>query len=190
MRLAPVPPRSSVLPPGAGNEEAKKAVKTGKQRAKKTEERSVVEVRAVQRNLDVPAIARHDDGDTAAVLAIEQAQDGLQNNMAQPTRAVRAVYEALGDDATTRTTPLALVRPTRWIESLRTTPSRTPRDRRLPDGLAPWSDPRRIGLLPALTSFDDECGAGKRGEDHDHPEGLSLEHAGHRVSPSASRRRP
>jgi len=58
VRLAPVPPRSSVLPPGAGNEEAKKAVKTGKQRAKKTEERSVVEVRTVQRNLDVPAIAR------------------------------------------------------------------------------------------------------------------------------------
>jgi hypothetical protein len=111
MRLAPVPPRSSVLPPGAGNEEAKKAVKTGKQRAKKTEERSVVEVRAVHRNLDVPAIARHDDGDSAAVLAIEQTQRGLQTTMAQPTRAVRAVYEALGDDATTRTTPLALVSP-------------------------------------------------------------------------------
>ena len=105
MRLAPVPPRSSVLPPGAGNEEAKKAVKTGKQRAKKTEERSVVEVRAVQRNLDVPTIARHDDGDTAAVLAIEQAQDGLQNNMAQPTRAVRAVYGTIGEHATTRTPP-------------------------------------------------------------------------------------
>ena len=78
-----------------------------------------MEVRAVQRNLDVAAIARHDDGDTAAVLAIEQAQDGLQNNMAQPTRAVRAVYEAPGDDATTRTTPLALVRSTRRIESLK-----------------------------------------------------------------------
>jgi hypothetical protein len=121
VRLAPVPPRSSVLPPGAGNEEAKKAVKTDKQRAKKTEERSVVEVRAVQRNLDVPAVARHDDGDSAAVLAIEQTQRGLQTNMAQPTRAVRAVYEALGDDATTRTTPLALDRPDRRIEPLTTT---------------------------------------------------------------------
>jgi len=111
VRLAPVPPRSSVLPPGAGNEEAKKAVKTDEQRAKKTEERTVVEIRAVQRNLDVPAIARHDDGDAAAVLAVEQTQHGLQTSLARPTRAVRAVYEALGDDATTRTTPLTLVRP-------------------------------------------------------------------------------
>ena len=101
MRLAPVPPRSSVLPPGAGNEEAKKAVKTGKERAKKTEQRYVVETRAVHRNLDMPAIARHDDGDMATVLAIEQAQCGLQKNPAQPTRAVRAVYEALDDRATT-----------------------------------------------------------------------------------------
>jgi hypothetical protein len=42
MRLAPVPPRPSVLPPGAGNEEAEKAVETGKKRAKKTEERYVL----------------------------------------------------------------------------------------------------------------------------------------------------
>jgi hypothetical protein len=104
MRLAPVPPRSSVLPPGAGNEEAKKAIETGKKRAKKTEERYVVETGAVQRNLDVPAIARHDDGDTTAILAIEQTQCGLRK-VAWPTRAVRAVYEALDDRATTRTTP-------------------------------------------------------------------------------------
>jgi hypothetical protein len=80
MRLAPVPPRSSVLPPGAGNEEAKKAIETGKKRAKKTEERYVVETGAVQRNLDVPAITRHDDGDMAAIPVIEQTQRGLQNN--------------------------------------------------------------------------------------------------------------
>jgi hypothetical protein len=151
VRLAPVPPRSSVLPPGAGNEEAKKAVKTGKQRAKKTEERSVVEVRAVQRNLDVAAIARHDDGDMAAVLAIEQTQDGLQRNMAQPTRAVRAVYEALGDDATTRTTPLALVRPARRNESLGRRPSRTPRDRRCSGGLVPVA---RSNRDPITSSAD------------------------------------
>ena len=78
MRLAPVPPRSSVLPPGAGNEEAKKAVETGKKRAKKTEQRYVVETGAVHRNLDVPAIARHDDGDTAAIAVLEQTQHGLQ----------------------------------------------------------------------------------------------------------------
>jgi hypothetical protein len=37
-----VPPRPSVLPPGAGNEEADEAIKTGKERAKKTEERDVL----------------------------------------------------------------------------------------------------------------------------------------------------
>ena len=78
MRLAPVPPRSSVLPPGAGNEEAKKAVETGKERAKKTEQRYVVETGAVQRNLDMPAMARHDDGDRPSVLPIQLAQAGLQ----------------------------------------------------------------------------------------------------------------
>ena len=100
MRLAPVPPRSSVLPPGAGNEEAKKAVKTGKERAKKTEERYVVETGVVQRDLDTPTVARHGDRDVAAIPAIEQPQRGLQN-VTRPTRAVRAVYEALHDRATT-----------------------------------------------------------------------------------------
>ena len=109
MRLAPVPPRSSVLPPGAGNEEAKKAVKTGKERAKKTEERSVVETGAVHGNLDLPTIARDGDGDAAAIPTLEQTQRGL-HNMAQPTRAVRAVYEALGDRATTRTAPFDATR--------------------------------------------------------------------------------
>ena len=41
-RLAPVPPRSSVLPPGAGNK-AEKAVQPKEERAKKAEERYVVE---------------------------------------------------------------------------------------------------------------------------------------------------
>jgi hypothetical protein len=100
LRLAPVPPRSSVLPPGAGNEEAKKTVKTGKERAKKTEERYVVETGAVQGNLDTPTVARHGDRDMAAIRAIEQTQRGL-HNVTRPTRAVRAVYEALGDRATT-----------------------------------------------------------------------------------------
>jgi len=43
MRLAPFPPCPSVLPPGAGNEEAEKAVETGKERANQTEEGYVVE---------------------------------------------------------------------------------------------------------------------------------------------------
>jgi hypothetical protein len=99
-RLAPVPPRSSVLPPGAGNEEAEKAIKTGKERAKKTEERYVVETGAVQGDLDAPTIARHDNRDVTSILAIEQTQRGL-HNITQPTRAVGAVYEAFGDPATT-----------------------------------------------------------------------------------------
>jgi hypothetical protein len=40
----------------------------------------------------------------AAIPAIEQTQRGLPN-VTRPTRAVRAVYEALDDRATTRTTP-------------------------------------------------------------------------------------
>jgi hypothetical protein len=39
---------------------------------------------------------------------------------------------------------------------------------------------RRTQLLPALSSLDDECGAGERGEDEQDPEGLSLESSGHR----------
>ena len=71
MRLAPVPPRSSVLPPGAGNEEAKKAVKTGEKRAKKTEERYVLKTGAVQRNLDTPTVARDRDGNVTVIPAAE-----------------------------------------------------------------------------------------------------------------------
>jgi len=77
MRLAPVPPCPSVLPPGDGNEEAEKAVKTGKKRANQTEEGYVVETGAVQRDLDAPTIARHGDRDVTTILAIEQTQRGL-----------------------------------------------------------------------------------------------------------------
>jgi hypothetical protein len=105
MRLAPVPPRSSVLPPGAGNEEAEKAVKTGKERAKKPEERYVVETGVVQRNLDTPTVARDRDGNVTGIPAIEQTQRGLQRHPTQPTRAVCAVYEPMNDRATTRTAP-------------------------------------------------------------------------------------
>jgi hypothetical protein len=110
LRLAPVPPCSSVLPPGAGNEEAEKAVETGKKRAKKTEERYVVKAGVVRRDLDAPAIRRHDDGNVAAIPVIEQTQHDLPN-VTRPTRAVRAVYEASGDRATTRTAPTVQARP-------------------------------------------------------------------------------
>jgi hypothetical protein len=93
LRLAPVPPRSSVLPPGAGNEEAKKAVKSDEKRAKKTGERYVFETGAIQRDLDAPTVARHGDRDVAAILAIEQTQRGLhKQHPADPggSRSLRA----------------------------------------------------------------------------------------------------
>src|SRR4051812_27186321 len=59
--LAPVPPCPFVLPPGAGNEEADEAVKTDEERAKKTEERYVLETRVVHGQLNAPAVSRDDD---------------------------------------------------------------------------------------------------------------------------------
>jgi len=85
-RLASVPPCPSVLPPGAGNEKAEKAVKTDQERAKKGEERTVGETRAVQGHLDAPTVRRHDDGDLAAIPAIEQTQCGLPALPGRPER--------------------------------------------------------------------------------------------------------
>jgi hypothetical protein len=85
-----VPPRSSVLPPGAGNK-AEKAIQP-KKRANNAEERYVREAGAVDRNLDAAAIARHDNGDAAAIPTLEQTQHRLQNEPdAGPARDVRAV---------------------------------------------------------------------------------------------------
>ena len=70
---APVPPCSSVLPPGAGNEEAKKAVKPGKERAKQVE-RGYVAGEVAEGNAHAPAVSRHDDGDGAVVAILEEAQ--------------------------------------------------------------------------------------------------------------------
>ena len=59
-----VPPRSSVLPPGAGNEEAKKAIKPGKERAKRVEKGYVGRVcRSRTGHGHAAAIGRDDDGD-------------------------------------------------------------------------------------------------------------------------------
>ena len=104
MRLAPVPPCSSVLPPGAGNEEPEKALKADEERAKKGEERTVRQTGVVQWQLDAATVRRDDDGDVASIAAIEQTQAGLPNET-RPTRAVRAVYEAIRERATTRTAP-------------------------------------------------------------------------------------
>ena len=72
--VASVPPRSSVLPPGAGNEEAKKAVKTGKKRAKKIEEGYALGCKVAQGHVDAASIGRHDDGDAAPVATLEEVQ--------------------------------------------------------------------------------------------------------------------
>jgi hypothetical protein len=72
--VALVPPRPSVLPPGAGNEEAKKALKAGKERAKEIERRYVVGMEVAQGHGDAAPIGRHDDGDAAAAVTLEEVQ--------------------------------------------------------------------------------------------------------------------
>jgi hypothetical protein len=75
VRLALGPPRSSVLPPGAGNE-PKKAIKPRK-RAKKIEEGYVVETGLPDRQVHAPSVRRDHDGDLATILSIETTQCGL-----------------------------------------------------------------------------------------------------------------
>src|SRR5688500_13804525 len=80
--LASVPPRPSVLPPGAGNE-AKKAIKPQK-RAKKREDRYVGERVWLDGHMDAATVRRHHDGDHPAILPIELAQAGLQHAAFRP----------------------------------------------------------------------------------------------------------
>ena len=70
--VAAVPPRSSVLPPGAGNEEAKKALKADKERAKKVEQRYAEGFEVAHGHGDAAPIGRHGDGDCAAMPTPEQ----------------------------------------------------------------------------------------------------------------------
>jgi hypothetical protein len=72
--VALVPPRSSVLPPGAGNEEAKKALKPSKKRAKKIEGGYALGLEVAQGHVDAATIGRHDDGDAAAAATLEEVQ--------------------------------------------------------------------------------------------------------------------
>ncbi len=83
------PPGSSVLPPGAGNEEAEEALKAGKERAKKIEEGYALGIEIAQGHVDAPAILRHDDGDAAAVAALEEVQ--ATRLLCSRRRRVRAV---------------------------------------------------------------------------------------------------
>ena len=82
------PPCSSVLPPGAGNEEAKKALKPGKKRAKKTEGGYVLGLQVAQGHGHAAAVCRHDDGD-AAIPALEEVQ--ATRLLCSRRRRVRAV---------------------------------------------------------------------------------------------------
>jgi hypothetical protein len=73
-----VPPRSSVLPPGAGNEEPDKALKAGKEGAKKVERRSTKEAGLIEGHRHASTVARDDDGDGATVAALKVTQCGLR----------------------------------------------------------------------------------------------------------------
>jgi hypothetical protein len=73
--VASVPPRPSVLPPGAGNkEEPKKVLEPGKQRAKKIERKYALGLEVAQGNAHAAAVSRHDDGDAVAVAALGEVQ--------------------------------------------------------------------------------------------------------------------
>jgi hypothetical protein len=71
--VAFVPPRSSVLPPGAGNEEPKKAVKAGRERAQKIEQGYATAVELAHGHGHAAAVHRHDDGDCAAIPTLKEA---------------------------------------------------------------------------------------------------------------------
>ncbi|MEO5885536.1 MAG: hypothetical protein ABIQ58_08495 [Candidatus Limnocylindrales bacterium] len=91
-RLALVPPRSSVLSPGAGNE-LKQPIKARK-RAKKREERYVDEPVRLDRHMDTSTVRRGDDGDPAAILSIETAQAGLHVALYRPAHAERSAQSS------------------------------------------------------------------------------------------------
>ena len=107
---APDPPRSSVLPPGAGNE-AKKADKTKPKRAKYTEERYVDQTRIFDRDLDAPTVARQSDGHVASIPIVEQAQRSLPSR--RTTSAVAGSLAANVKRGTTAIRPGARPTPSR-----------------------------------------------------------------------------
>jgi len=84
-----LPPRSSVLLPGAGNK-PKKAVQPEKERAKKSERGYHVGPGVVDREMRAPTVRRDDDGDAAVVLTVEQTQVVTPTGDAR-ARSVRAL---------------------------------------------------------------------------------------------------
>jgi hypothetical protein len=189
--LAPVPPRTSVLPPGAGNEEAKKALKPDNEGAKKTEDRNVRQTRVVQRHLDTPTIRANRDGDMASIATIEQTQDWSPAH-ARPIRAVRAVYEAFGDHATSGQWPRG-ARPWTSVGWPQVSTRRFAAIKRPPvarRSLPHHFNPRVEGdSLPALPRLENDGGACQSRQDQKNPEGLSLQHPSHLINTSAGRRR-
>jgi len=71
--VALVPPPSSVLPPGAGNEEPKEALKAGKERAKEIEREYVPGVEVTQGHGHAAAVSGDDDGN-AAIPTLKEVQ--------------------------------------------------------------------------------------------------------------------
>src|SRR5204862_3412713 len=72
--LARRPPCPSVLPPGAGNK-AEKAIQPKEERANNPEERYVDQPGILQRHVHAAPVRPHDDGDVAAIPAVEQVQE-------------------------------------------------------------------------------------------------------------------
>jgi hypothetical protein len=87
---APDPPCPSVLPPGAGNEEAKKALKAQEERAKKIEGR-YAELEVAAWHVDAAAVRRDHDGDGSAVPVLEVAHAcSSRSRQATGSRSVTA----------------------------------------------------------------------------------------------------
>ena len=75
--LPALPPRSSVLLPGAGNE-AKKAIQPKKDRAKKGQQYDVDDSGLGHGHVHAPAVVGDDDRDMATMLAVQQAHVRLR----------------------------------------------------------------------------------------------------------------
>jgi hypothetical protein len=72
---ASVPPCSSVLPPGAGNqEEPKKPLEAGKQRAKKIERNYGLGVQVAERHVHTTTVGADGDDDAASIPTLEEIQ--------------------------------------------------------------------------------------------------------------------
>lgn len=95
--LAPVPPHSSVLPPGAGNE-VQKALNADHERAKKGE-KGYLERTVLDRDVHAPTIGRHDDGDGAAVRSVQGAHGSRSLRAGSPMRNPLYSFKCFQADA-------------------------------------------------------------------------------------------